>query len=90
MVAKRILDETAVLEVGAKLFVVHAHAETDAASLLVVARDWQNLPVDVSYQLLVAPDVNGDGAVDFVTDSVGIDVWQALGSIDGGEVESLP
>jgi len=32
----------------------------------------------------------GDGAVLFVSESIGIDIWQALGSIKGGEIEVLP
>lgn len=34
--------------------------------------------------------VLGDGSVHFVSDSIAIVIWQALGSIDGGEVASLP
>ncbi len=32
----------------------------------------------------------GDGRVVFVSENVNIDVWRAVGSIDGGETETLP
>jgi hypothetical protein len=35
-------------------------ANSEMATLLVIARDWQDKPVDVSYQVLVAEDTNGE------------------------------